>query len=143
MSHVLTGELYIDGLWLQGHGAPFEAVQPVSGETVWDGNSANLEDVDAAVREARAAFAEWRRKSFAQRQAVVEAFGAQLEDNKEDLAHQIGRETGKPLWESRAEVASMIAKIPISVKSHNDRAGYSETEVAGGRAVLRHRPHGV
>lgn len=143
MSHVLTGDLWINGLWLQGHGVPFEAVQPVSGETVWDGNSANLEDVDAAVREARAAFAEWRRKSFAQRQAVVEAFGSQLEDNKEGLAHQIGLETGKPLWESRAEVASMIAKIPISVKSHNDRAGYSETEVAGGRAVLRHRPHGV
>ena len=143
MSHVLTGELYINSLWLQGHGLAFESLHPVSGEPVWDGTSANLEDVDAALRAARSAFADWRRKSFAQRQAVVEAFGHQLEANQEELARQIGLETGKPLWESRTEVASMIAKIPISIKAHNERAGYSETEVAGGRAVLRHRPHGV
>ncbi|AOY89998.1 succinylglutamate-semialdehyde dehydrogenase [Marinobacter salinus] len=139
----LTGELFIDGLWLQGHGLPFESVQPVTGETVWDGNGANLEDVDAAVREARNAFLSWRRKSFAERQAVVEAFGQQLESHKEELAHQIGLETGKPLWESRTEVAAMIGKIAISVKAYNDRTGHSESDVAGGHAVLRHRPHGV
>ncbi|MCM0613229.1 succinylglutamate-semialdehyde dehydrogenase [Marinobacter sediminum] len=139
----LSGELYIDGLWLQGHGAMFESVQPVTGDTVWDGNGANLEDVDAAVREARNAFLKWRRKSFAERQAVVEAFGQQLESHKEELAHQIGLETGKPLWESRTEVAAMIGKIAISVKAYNDRTGHSESDVAGGHAVLRHRPHGV
>ena len=50
----LTGELFIDGLWLPGHGPVFESVQPVTGETLWDGESANLEDVDAAVRQNRA-----------------------------------------------------------------------------------------
>ena len=139
----LTGELFIDGLWLQGHGVPFESVQPVTGETVWDGESANLEDVDAAVREARTAFLKWRRKSFAERQAVVEGFGELLEVHKEELAHQIGLETGKPLWESRTEVAAMIGKIGISVKAYSERTGHSESDVAGGHAVLRHRPHGV
>ncbi len=139
----LTGELFIDGLWLQGHGPVFESVQPVTGETLWDGESANLEDVDAAVREARNAFLKWQRKSFAERQAVVEAFGQLLETHKEELAHQIGLETGKPLWESRTEVAAMIGKIGISVKAYNDRTGTSESDVAGGHAVLRHRPHGV
>lgn len=139
----LSGNLYIDGLWIQGHAQPFESIQPVTGETVWDGNSAGLEDVDAAVREARAAFGSWRRKSFAERQAVVEGFAQQLEANKEALAHQIGLETGKPLWESRTEVAAMIGKIPISIKAYNERTGHSESEVAGGQAVVRHRPHGV
>lgn len=139
----LSGNLFIDGLWIQGHGQPFESLQPVTGETVWDGNGANLEDVDAAVREARAAFAAWRRKSFAERQAVVEAFAQQLEANKEALAHQIGLETGKPLWESRTEVAAMIGKVPISIRAYNERTGHSESDVAGGHAVLRHRPHGV
>ncbi|MGM0766438.1 MAG: succinylglutamate-semialdehyde dehydrogenase [Pseudomonadota bacterium] len=139
----LTGELFIDGLWLQGHGAPFESVQPVTGDTVWEGTSASLADVDAAVREARKAFVKWRRKSFAERQAVVEAFAEQLQAHKEELAHQIGLETGKPLWESRTEVAAMIGKIDISVKAYNERTGHSESEVAGGHAVLRHRPHGV
>ncbi|WP_138438786.1 succinylglutamate-semialdehyde dehydrogenase [Marinobacter alexandrii] len=139
----LTGELFIDGLWLQGHGEYFESIQPVTGEAVWEGNAANLEDVDAAIREARSAFVTWRRKSFAERLAVVEAFRDQLEENKEALAHQIGLETGKPLWESRTEVAAMIGKVAISVQGYNDRTGHSESEVAGGHAVLRHRPHGV
>lgn len=139
----LTGELFIDGLWIEGHGQPFESVQPVTGDVVWDGVGANLEDVDAAVREARNAFTAWRRKSFAERLAVVEAFRGLLEENKEALAHQIGLETGKPLWESRTEVAAMIGKIAISVKAYNERTGHSESDVAGGHAVLRHRPHGV
>lgn len=37
----------------------------------------------------------------------------------------------------------MIGKIGISVKAYKDRTGYSEHDVAGGQAVLRHRPHGV
>ncbi|MDX1817052.1 MAG: succinylglutamate-semialdehyde dehydrogenase [Marinobacter sp.] len=139
----LTGELFIGGLWLTGHGEYFESFQPVTGGTVWDGTGANLEDVDAAVREARNAFLKWRRKSFAERQAVVEGFREQLENHKEELANQIGLETGKPLWESRTEVSAMIGKVAISIKAYHDRTGRSESEVAGGNAVLRHRPHGV
>lgn len=139
----LTGELFIGGLWLQGHGGAFESVQPVTGKTIWEGSGASLADVDASVRGARDAFVKWRRKSFAERQAVVEAFGELLEANEEELAHQIGLETGKPLWESRTEVAAMIGKIGISVKAYNSRTGHSESDMAGGHAVLRHRPHGV
>ncbi len=139
----LSGDLYIDGLWMQGHGEEFESVQPVTGEVVWSGTSANFEDIDAAVREARGAFLEWRKTPLEDRQAIIEAFGKRLEDNKEALAHQIGLETGKPLWESRTEVAAMIGKIGISVNAYHDRTGHSESDVAGGHAVLRHRPHGV
>ncbi|MDL0431593.1 succinylglutamate-semialdehyde dehydrogenase [Marinobacter sp. TBZ242] len=139
----MTGQLFIDGLWLEGHGDPFESLQPVTGETVWDGIGASIEDVDAAVREARNSFVDWRRRPFGERQALVEKFGRLLEEHKEELAHQIGLETGKPLWESRTEVASMIGKIGISVSAYHDRTGYSESDVAGGHAVLRHRPHGV
>ncbi|KPQ03124.1 succinylglutamate-semialdehyde dehydrogenase [Marinobacter sp. HL-58] len=139
----LTGQLFIDGLWLEGHGEVFESLQPVTGETVWDGVSASIEDVDAAVREARSAFVGWRKRPFAERQEMVEKFGKLLEEHKEELAHQIGLETGKPLWESRTEVAAMIGKIGISVSAYHDRTGHSEADVAGGHAVLRHRPHGV
>src|SRR5690554_4241967 len=138
----LTGELFIGGLWLQGHGAAFESVQPVTGEAVWEGTGASLADEDAAVRSARDAFLKWRRKSFAERLAVFEAFAELLDANKGDLAHQIGLETGKRLWESHTEVDAMAGKIGISVKAYNDRTGHSESDVAGGHAVLRHKPHG-
>ena len=139
----LTGDLYIRGVWIQGHGDEFESAQPVTGEVVWSGTSASFEDIDAAVREARDAFVEWRRTPFEDRQAIVEAFGKELEANKERLAHQIGLETGKPLWESRTEVAAMIGKIGISINAYHDRTGHTESDVPAGHAVLRHRPHGV
>ena len=110
----LTGDLYIRGVWIQGHGDEFESAQPVTGEVVWAGTSASFEDIDAAVREARDAVVEWRKTPFDDRKAVVEAFGKELEANKERLAHQIGLETGKPLWESRTEVAAMIAWLMSS-----------------------------
>lgn len=143
MTMTLTGDLLINGLWMTGHGPALESIQPVSGDVVWQGNSANAADVDAAVREARAAFPAWRRKTLAEKQAIVEAFGEQLEAHKEELAHIIGEETGKPLWESRTEVGAMMGKIAISIKAYENRTGFSESEVPGGQAVLRHRPHGV
>lgn len=138
-----TGRLCIDGFWLKGHGAQLESVHPVTGATLWDGAGASIEDVDAAVRAARKAFPGWRRQTLGERREVVEEFARQLEIHKEELAHQIGRETGKPLWESRTEVAAMIGKVAISIRAYNERSGHHESEVAGGLAVLRHRPHGV
>jgi succinylglutamic semialdehyde dehydrogenase len=139
----LTGELLIDGLWLVGHGDKFESLHPVTDETIWDGSAAGIEDVDAAVRAARKSFGVWRNTRFDERLAIVKAFGQLLEANKEVLATLIGRETGKPLWESRTEVAAMIGKIGISEQAYNERTGTRESEVAAGHAALRHRPHGV
>ncbi|WP_235937465.1 succinylglutamate-semialdehyde dehydrogenase [Marinobacter caseinilyticus] len=143
MSEKLTGELMINGMWLEGHGPEIESIQPVTGKIVWQGDSASLADVDAAVRAARDAFPAWRRLSLAERRTIIESFGTLLEQEKETLAHQIGLETGKPLWESRTEVGAMIGKIGISVKAYDERTGHSESDVAAGHAVLRHRPHGV
>jgi succinylglutamic semialdehyde dehydrogenase len=139
----LTGEIYINGLWLTGHGASLESLHPVTGDTVWDGTGASLEDVDAAVREARNAFPAWARRSVAERQALVEAFGEQLQTHREELAGLIGRETGKPLWESLSEVDAMSGKIPISIHSYQERTGTKREAVADGETVVRHRPHGV
>ena len=143
MSLTLTGELYINGLWASGHGDELESFHPVTGETLWDGIGAGMDDVNAAVTEARRAFPDWSRRPASEREAIIRKFGELLEEHREELADQIGRETGKPMWESRTEVTAMIGKIDISVKAREERAGTRETEVAGGRAVLRHRPHGV
>lgn len=139
----LTGELYIDGQWRPGQADEFLSQQTVSAEVIWRGKAASTKDVDAAVQAARDAFPCWRRLGLAARRQIIETFGKQLERQQEELAQLIGRETGKPLWESRSEVAAMIGKISISVKAYNERSGHSESEVPGGRAVLRHRPHGV
>lgn len=139
----LTGDLYIDGEWRQGQADDLQSLQPVSGEVLWSGKCASARDVDEAIAAARTAFPDWRRRSLEQRRKIVERFAEELEAGKEELARLIGRETGKPLWESRTEVAAMIGKVPISIKALAERSGYTESEVPVGRAVLRHRPHGV
>ncbi|MBN3754606.1 succinylglutamate-semialdehyde dehydrogenase [Paraburkholderia sp. Tr-20389] len=136
-------ELFIDGEWIAGTGHAFASRNPGTGATVWEGNSASAEDVDRAVTSARRAFAMWSAVSLDERVAVVRRFAALINERKESIAEAIGRETGKPLWEARTEVASMAAKVDISVQSYNERTGERRTAMADGTAVLRHRPHGV
>ncbi len=136
-------ELFIDGEWVAGTGHAFASRNPGTGATVWEGNSASAEDVDRAVTCARRAFAMWSAVSLDERIAVVRRFAALIGERKEALAEAIGRETGKPLWEARTEVASMAAKVDISIQSYNERTGERRTAMADGTAVLRHRPHGV
>lgn len=139
----LTGELYLGQQWRSGQGEPLVSGCPVTAATLWQGHGASAGDVDAAVASSRAAFSGWSRRSDEARQGIIEAFGEQLRQHRDLLARQIGQETGKPLWESRTEVDAMIAKIGISVAARHERTGTRSTDTAAGRAVLRHRPHGV
>lgn len=59
------------------------------------------------------------------------------------MAAVIAEETGKPLWETATEVAAMIGKIGLSAAAYQKRTGESENDIPAGRAVLRHKPHGV
>jgi succinylglutamic semialdehyde dehydrogenase len=139
----LSNQLYIDGASNEGRGAPFASRNPATDELVWEGKSADAADVDRAVSAARRAFASWSALPFDERVGIAKRFAALLNDNKEELARTIGRETGKPLWEARTEVATMAAKVDISVQSYHERTGEKRAPMADGVAVLRHRPHGV
>lgn len=136
-------ELFIDGEWTAASGPAFASRNPGTGRTVWEGRSASADDVDYAVRSARRAFAAWSHTTLDERCAIVRRFAALINERKEALAEAIGRETGKPLWEARTEVASMAAKVEISIQAYNERTGEKRTAMADGVAVLRHRPHGV
>jgi len=136
-------QLFIDGQWHTGRGQLFVSTNPATNETVWQGHAANAADIAQAVAAARSAFTAWRRTALVERNAIVRNFALVLGEHKEELAHAIGKETGKPLWESRTEVAAMIGKIDISIKAFDERTGEKRGELAGDAAVLRHRPHGV
>ena len=142
MTKILT-QLFIDGTWTEGTGAPFASRNPGNGDVVWEGASAAAQDVEHAVLSARRGFASWSALTLDERVAITRRFAMLVTENKEALAHTIGLETGKPLWEARTEVATMAAKVDISVKSYNERTGEKRQEMADGIAVLRHRPHGV
>jgi succinylglutamic semialdehyde dehydrogenase len=135
--------LWIAGRWRSGGGAQFESRDPGSGELLWRGRAADAADVEEALGGARAAFADWAERPFEEREAIARRFAQLLERDRETLAATIARETGKPLWDARGEVASMIAKVDLSVRAWHARTGESETRSGSLRQVLRHRPHGV
>src|SRR5438094_87750 len=91
------------------------------------------------MRAARGAFAGWSREPHAGRERLLRAFAGALEQDADALAAAISLETGKPPWEARAEVGSMIAKVEISIRAHAERCD----PIPGGPAVTRFRPLGV
>lgn len=121
----------------------FASTCPATGKLLWEGNATSAEEVTMAIAIARRAFAGWSIMPLAERIDHVRAFKAALEADAEILARTIAEETGKPLWEGRQEAGSMIAKVETSIMAQAERAGMREQEMAFGRAVLRHRPHGV
>src|SRR6202007_2372703 len=73
----------------------------------------------------------------------VKAYQEALKARAPAFAEAMSRETGKPLWETKAELGAMAGKVDISIRAYAERTGDRESPTAFGRAVLRHRPHGV
>jgi succinylglutamic semialdehyde dehydrogenase len=134
---------YIGGAWLAGSGPLLATIDPSTGRQTWTSNESTAEDVDRAVKAARAAFEGWALTPLEQRIAICQRFRDLLKEHNEELAAIIAEEVGKPLWEARTEVTTMANKVDISVQSHAARTGETSAKVADGNAVLRHRPHGV
>ena len=137
------GNLYINGTWSPAHGAVWNKLDPVTQQSIWQGAEATADEVEQACQSARAAFAAWARRPLAERIEIIQRFASLLEQNKQQLATVISRETSKPLWETLTEVQAMMGKVAISIRAYHERTGESLTEMADGAASLRHRPHGV
>ncbi|WP_313434799.1 succinylglutamate-semialdehyde dehydrogenase [Novosphingobium sp.] len=120
-----------------------QSFDPANGALVWEGKSADAAAVDAALARAHAAFPAWAALPVAARVEAVQRYKAVLETRKDAMAETISRETGKPLWETRTELAAMIGKVGISIAAQAERAGEKRQDMPFGQAVLRHRPHGV
>ena len=138
-----TGELYLNGVWVCGQGASLRSENPASGEVIWQGGSASVEQLEAAIVAAREAFPAWAATPLEGRLEIIERYRALLETHNDAFAERIAKETGKPLWDAQGEVSAMLGKISISTKAYDTRTGYGEVEQGGIQLVLRHRPHGV
>lgn len=135
--------LFINGEWVTGAGVDMVSIDPAKNAEIWHGNAATAEQVDAAMQAARAAFPSWANTPFSERLAIAQKFAELLAENKESLALAIAQDTGKPLWETRTEVAAMVGKVAISERAYNERTGTVENEMPGAKAFIRHKPHGV
>ena len=139
----MTSGLYSDGRWTEGHGPRLTNKCPASGEIVWDGNAADANQVEGAVASARKAFDSWSRLPQSDRTAILERYAEEIGKRTEAIAKTISRDMGKVLWETRAEAATMKAKVAVSIAAQNERAGSKFEQSAFGSSHLTHRAHGV
>ncbi|WED44494.1 succinylglutamate-semialdehyde dehydrogenase [Legionella cardiaca] len=134
---------YIDGNWIQGEGEAFFSKNPADDSLVWQGNHATIEEVNAACEAAHLALPRWSSLSFADRVTYLQNFAKEVEAKQHELAYLIALETGKPLWEAKTEVNSVIAKINISIQAYQERNAEKQSDTADAKAWLRYKPHGV
>jgi succinylglutamic semialdehyde dehydrogenase len=115
--------------------------EPATGAEIWRGKPAN---VDTEVAAAREAWPKWAAAPLSDRVEKLRGFANRVKADMEKLADLIARETGKPLWEARTEVESVINKVDISVRAYAERTSQRRIDgKPGTRNALRHKPHGV
>jgi succinylglutamic semialdehyde dehydrogenase len=117
------------------------STDPATGAQVWSGD---IGDAAAEVAVARAAWPGWASHSHAYRIEALRRFANVVRKKEGEFAGIISRETGKPLWETRTEVAAVINKVEISVDAYAERTPQRKMEAAlGNKIAVRHKPHGV
>jgi succinate-semialdehyde dehydrogenase/glutarate-semialdehyde dehydrogenase len=101
---------YIDGAWVTAKsGATVSVDNPATGEVVGTVPKLGAAETRQAVEAAQAAFLLWRKKTGKERAAVLRTWYDLMLANTDDLARLMTIEQGKPLAESRGEVAYAAA----------------------------------
>ncbi|HEX6660762.1 MAG TPA: aldehyde dehydrogenase family protein, partial [Sphingomicrobium sp.] len=117
------------------------STDPATDEEVWSGP---IGDAAAEVAEARSAWRAWAAHSTAFRIEALRRFANVVRKREQEFAELISKETGKPFWEARTEVASVVNKVEISIDAYAERTPQRKLEAAlGNRIAVRHKPHGV
>ncbi|HZG35003.1 MAG TPA: aldehyde dehydrogenase family protein [Gaiellaceae bacterium] len=117
-------------------------INPATEEPLAELEQAGVEETDAAVGRARAAFPAWRAVAPADRARLLRRLATLVEDHGEELAQIESRNVGKPIAGARAEVA-MVAEVFHFYAGAVDKH-YGETvPVAGGVDLTFSEPLGV
>ena len=98
-------QLYIDGEWRDGSKGTFSVEDPATGETLVDVADASEDDAKAALDAAAAAGPEWAAYPPRERGEILRRAFETIIKHEDELALLMTLEMGKPLKESKAEVA--------------------------------------
>jgi len=103
---LLRQQAYIDGQWVDADNqSRFAVTNPANGETISEIASVGQAETARAIAAAKAALPAWRERTAKERSAVLRKWYKLIMANQEDLARLLSWEQGKPLAESRGEIA--------------------------------------
>ena len=142
---LLCSKLFINGEWVNADsGATMPVFNPATKEPIIEIANAGAIETRRAIEAADAAFQSWQKVVAKERSAVLKRWFKLIMDNQEDLAKLMTAEQGKPLAESRGEVAYGAAFVEWFAEE--GRRIYGDTIAANNpnqRIVTLKQPVGV
>ena len=106
MNSLLRQQNYIDGRWLDAaSGATIAVTNPATGETLGTVPACGEAETLAAIAAAERAFPAWAARTAKDRALILRRWFDLMMANQEELARLLTIEQGKPLAESRTEIA--------------------------------------
>jgi phenylacetaldehyde dehydrogenase len=127
-----TGKLLINGKWVDAaSGKTFATYNPATGEVLANVAAGDKEDINRAVKAARAAFetGPWSKISPSERGRLLWKLADLLEKHTEEFAQLESLDNGKPLKIAR------VADIPLAVDHFRYYAGWA-TKIEGNTISL-------
>jgi acyl-CoA reductase-like NAD-dependent aldehyde dehydrogenase len=119
-----------------------QVLEPATEQVLAEVPRAGVEEADAAIARARAAFPAWRDVTPADRARLLRRIASAIEEKGEDLAQLEARNVGKPIADARAEVG-MVAHCFNYYAAAPERLLGDTIPVAGGVDVTFREPLGV
>ncbi len=105
-SRLLREQCYIDGAWLDAQSRKnFPVHNPATGAVLGSVPDMGAAEAKRAIEAAERAWPSWRDKTAKERAAILRKWFELMMANQEDLAQLMTAEQGKPLAESRGEIA--------------------------------------
>jgi acyl-CoA reductase-like NAD-dependent aldehyde dehydrogenase len=117
-------------------------LNPATGMPIAEVADSTVDDVDAAVAAARSAYPAWRAVAPRDRGRLLRRLATLVEEHAEELARLETRNVGKPIADSRGEVA-MVADVFHFYAGAVDKHHGETIPVAGGVDMTFREPMGV
>ena len=106
-------QCYVNGQWIDAaDGATLSVENPATGQAIGSVPKLTRQQVADTIAKARAAWDGWRALTANQRCALIRKWGELIDANVDDLAMILTTEQGKPLAESKGEIALGNSYVP-------------------------------
>jgi acyl-CoA reductase-like NAD-dependent aldehyde dehydrogenase len=122
--------------------ALIEVIEPATEQVMAELPRAGIEETDAAVTRAKAAFPAWRAVAPADRSALLHHLTDAIKGRAEDLATLEARNAGKPISDARGEIGMVVETFRYYAGAPERLTGKT-IPVAGGIDMTFREPLGV
>ena len=128
---------YIDGKWVGAdNGAKLAVNNPATGDLVGEVPAMGTAETKRAIEAAQRAYPAWRALLAGERSAILRKISDLMMQNMEDLALIMTAEQGKPLSESRGEIAYAASFIEWFAEEAKRVYGDTIPQNAKGRRII-------